>query len=238
MNESRRYTGIDRTLWPALALLTAVILLFELTELDLWVQDYCFNFATQAWIVDGNAPVPRFFLYDAPKAVIILFGVTLIALCFGPASWRGWFTRRGLDRRDIGVVIAMLASVPAFIGAGKATTNIFCPSDIRRYGGDVPYIRLCEPYPEGDKPARRGRCFPAGHASGGFALMALAQLATTRRGRRIGIAIGLVVGGTMGVYQTLKGAHYLSHSLVTMLVAWIFFLLWRRILRATRGVSA
>ncbi len=237
MSESRRYTGIDRTLWPALALLTAVILLFELTELDLWVQDYCFNFVTQAWVVDGNAPVPRFFLYDAPKAVIILFGVTLIALCFGPAIWRGWFTRRGLDRRDIGVVIAMLATVPAFIGAGKAATNIFCPSDIRRYGGDVPYIRLCEPYPENDRPARRGRCFPAGHASGGFALMALAQLATTRRGRRIGIAIGLLVGGTMGAYQTLKGAHYLSHSLVTMLVAWIFFLLWRRILRATRGVG-
>jgi membrane-associated PAP2 superfamily phosphatase len=228
---------LDRSLWPALALLAGVILLFELTELDLHVQDFCYSFARQAWIVDGNAPVPRFFFYDAPKLGIIVLGVSLIALACGPARWRGWFTRRHLYRRDLSVVIAVLATVPAFIGAGKALTNIFCPSEIRRYGGDVPYIRLCEPYPAGDKPARRGRCFPAGHASGGFALMALAQLATTRRGRRIGIAIGLVVGGTMGVYQTLKGAHYLSHSLVTMLVAWIFFLLWRRILRAERAVE-
>jgi membrane-associated PAP2 superfamily phosphatase len=36
----------------------------------------------------------------------------------------------------------------------------------------------------------------------------------------------------MGGYQMLKGAHYLSHTLTTMLVAWIILLLWRRVLRA------
>jgi membrane-associated PAP2 superfamily phosphatase len=28
-----------------------------------------------------------------------------------------------------------------------------------------------------------------------------------------------------------KGAHYLSHTITTMLVAWIVVLLWRRVLR-------
>lgn len=226
---------LDRTFWPALALLAFVILFFELTEVDLWVQDHCYDFARQAWVVDGNAPLPRLFFYTGPKALIIGFGLGLIVLLCGPERWRARFTGIALTRRNLGVVVATLATVPAFIGAGKAVTNIFCPSEIRRYGGDVPYVRLCETYPADDRPARRGRCFPAGHASGGFALLALMQLARTRRGRFFGAAIGLVAGGLMSVYQSLKGAHYLSHSLVTLVVAWIFFLLWRRLLAATRA---
>jgi membrane-associated PAP2 superfamily phosphatase len=35
----------------------------------------------------------------------------------------------------------------------------------------------------------------------------------------------------MGLYQMLKGAHYLSHTTTTMLLAWIVVLLWRRALR-------
>lgn len=237
MTHASSRSWLDRTLWPALALLTGVIAFFELTGVDLWVQDHVYDFTTQAWIVDGNAPLPRLLFYDGPKLGIILFGVSLIVLALGPARWRAWLARRGVSRRDLGVVIAVLASVPALIGAGKAVTNIFCPSEIRRYGGDVPYVRLCEAYPTDDRPVRRGRCFPAGHASGGFALMALAQFARKRRGRLIGLAIGLAVGGTMSAYQTLKGAHYLSHSLVTLLVAWIIFLLWRRMLKATQEVK-
>ncbi len=234
MKPAPRRPWPDRMLWPALALLVFVILFFELTEVDLWVQDHCYDFARQVWIVDGNAPLPRLFFYTGPKALIISFGVGLIVLLCGPERWRARFSGVALTRRNLGVVVATLATVPVLIGAGKATTNIFCPSEIRRYGGDVPYIRLCEPYSEGDRPERRGRGFPAGHASGGFALVALLQLARTQRGRFIGAAIGLGVGGLMAVYQTLKGAHYLSHSLVTMLVAWIFFLLWRRLLGASR----
>jgi membrane-associated PAP2 superfamily phosphatase len=32
-----------------------------------------------------------------------------------------------------------------------------------------------------------------------------------------------------------KGAHYLSHTVVTMLLAWWVFLLWRRLLRVSGG---
>jgi membrane-associated PAP2 superfamily phosphatase len=35
----------------------------------------------------------------------------------------------------------------------------------------------------------------------------------------------------MGGYQMLKGAHYLSHTVVTMLLAWIVLLVWRRVVR-------
>ncbi|HTO03345.1 MAG TPA: phosphatase PAP2 family protein [Opitutus sp.] len=215
----------DALFWPAAALLLGTIALFELTSLDLRLQDELYDFDAHRWMVDGTDAGPRFWFYDAPKIAIIGIGVLLIVLVCGPERWR-----RGIDRRAMLVAILTLASVPALVGVGKATTNVFCPSEIRRYGGDVPYVQLCGSYPAADRPLRKGRCFPAGHASGGFALISLAGLARTARGRWFGAAVGLMAGGTMGFYQMAKGAHYLSHTLVTALVAWWMFLLWRRII--------
>lgn len=217
---------LRRTLWPALAALVGVFLLAEFTPLDLWVQDACFNFTTGQWRVDENASLPKALFYTGPKAVLIAFGVACIALLLGPASWR---RRLGLGNRrpQLAAVVATLAVGPSLIGWGKATTNMFCPYELTRYGGDMPFIRLIDPVPAEVSAKRRGRCFPAGHASGGFALLALSGLAFTRRGRLRGIAIGLAFGSWMGVYQMLKGAHYLSHTLITILIVWLVFLALR-----------
>lgn len=225
---------MDRTLWPTVLLLAAVFLLFEYTGIDLLVQDRLFDFTTQTWAVNAKAPVPRLLFYTGPKMAIIGVGVAMVVLAAGPARWRERWTLR---RRDLCVAFAVLASAPALIATAKATTNIFCPYEIRRYGGAAPYVRVLETYSEGDRPAKRGRGFPAGHASGGFALFGLAGLAATRRGRMAGIAAGLAAGWAMGGYQMLRGAHYLSHTLITMIVCWIVFLLWRRALRAADGAK-
>jgi membrane-associated PAP2 superfamily phosphatase len=219
----------DRTLWPAVFLLAGVIAVFEFTNLDLALQDRFFDFATGRWWIDARDPVWRTLFYTGPKAVIIVVGVALAVVAFGPVRWR---VRLAMARRDIFVALLTLASVPALIGLGKNVTNVFCPSEIRRYGGDVPYVALCSSYPEDDRPATRGHCFPAGHASGGFALFGLAWLRRTRRAWWGGLLAGLGAGGMMGGYQVLKGAHYLSHTLVTLLVAWILVLAWRRALGA------
>ena len=219
----------DRSLWPAVLLLAGVIRLFEVKDLDLALQDRFFDFVTGRWWIDARNPVWRVLFYTGPKVVIIGVAVALAVVGFGPARWRA---RLVVARRDVFVALLTLASVPALIGLGKNATNVFCPSEIRRYGGSVPYVALCSPYPENDRPSARGHCFPAGHASGGFALLGLAWLRRTRRGWWGGMALGLGAGWAMGWYQMLKGAHYLSHTLVTMLVAWILVLLWRRVLRS------
>lgn len=231
-----RFVGIDRTLWLAVGLLLVLFAIFELTPLDLAVQDHFFNFQTGKWLVNAKAPVPRFFFYDGAKVAIIALAVTLLALAAGPAAWRQRVSPL-LRRRDLWVVLLTLASAPGLIGLSKATTNVFCPKEIQRYGGKYPYHQVMKPYPPGEKPAKRGRGFPAGHASGGFALLSLAGLAATRRGQAIGILTGLAMGTGMGVYQMLNGNHYLSHTVVTVLVCWILFLTWRRILRATQPRS-
>lgn len=215
---------LDRSFWPAWLALGAVVAVFELAPLDLWLQDRFYDFEAQQWSVDGKAPVPRLVFYNGPKALLIALGVGLLGLALGPARWRG-----NVERRAVWVAFATLATLPILIGQAKATTNVFCPSEIRRYGGDVPYVRVFERYSSDDRPTRRGRGFPAGHASGGFALFGLVGLARTRRGQLLGIGTALATGWWMGGYQMAKGAHYLSHTLVTMLLGWLVFLAWRKV---------
>ncbi len=218
----------NRSLWITLGLLAAVLALFELTDLDLSLQDHFYNFETRRWVVDEKAPLGRLIFYNGPKALVWLFALTTLTLAAGPARWR---EKLRVDRRGLWLGVLVIATVPALAGLGKKYTNIFCPSEIRRYGGDVAYAKLCEPYPDDDRPARRGGCFPAGHASGGFALMGLLAVRGTRRWRNGVLALGLWLGWWMGGYQMLKGAHYLSHTLTTMLVAWLVVWLWRRALK-------
>jgi len=232
MTSDRPPFAIDRTGWLALIALAAVLVVFEVTSLDLWVQDHFYNFQTQTWLVDDRGFWGRVFFYKGPKILIIIFAVVLLVLALGRTRWRKRLSHPAMCRRDLFVVIAVLATAPALIAAGKATTNVFFPSQVRRYGGFAPYVRTFGTYPENDRPAQRGKGFPAGHASGGFALLSLAGLATTRRGQLCGLFAGLSLGTLMGGYQMLKGAHYLSHTLVTALVCWLIFLLWRRIFHA------
>lgn len=217
-----------RPFWIIVGLLAGLLALFEFTSLDLWLQDHFYDSATQRWVVDAKEPVGRAVFYNGPKALVWIIALTALTLAAGPARWR---ERGQLNRRGLWLAVLVIATVPALAGLGKKYTNVFCPSEIRRYGGDVAYAKLCEPFPANDRPARRGGCFPAGHASGGFALLGLLAVRASRRWRQGVVALGLGLGWWMGLYQMLKGAHYLSHTLTTMLVAWLVVLLWQRALR-------
>ncbi|AOS44132.1 PAP2 superfamily protein [Lacunisphaera limnophila] len=209
-------------------LLAVFLVVAEATALDLWVQDRCYDFAQGRWMVDATEPLGRLFFYDGPKVIIILTAVVLLGLLLGPVRWRD---RWGFGRRELGVAVLTLVTLPVLASVGKGTTNTFTPAEIRRYGGDVPYVKVFEAYPADDRPAKRGRAFPAGHASGGFALIGLAVLGRTRAWWWGGIALSWAAGWWMGGYQILKGAHYLSHTVTTMLLAWMVVGFWGWVLR-------
>ncbi len=217
-------------LWSALALCDFV-LFFEYTDFDLPVQDWFFDFEKQKWLLPGpdESRLADVLFYRGPKALIIALGVLLMALAALPACARARmprFTRRW-RRADLLVAILTLATAPLLVGFIKSATNVHYPCSIERYGGPVRYVRLFERFPPDARPARRSAGFPAGHASGGFALLGLAGVAATRRGAFAGLAAGLGTGWWMGLYQMLRGVHYLSHTVVSMLLCWMVFLAWR-----------
>jgi membrane-associated PAP2 superfamily phosphatase len=65
----------------------------------------------------------------------------------------------------------------------------------------------------------------AGHASGGFALLSLFFLFKTAR-KSIGVVLfALTIGWSMGLYKMAIGDHFLSHTIITMLIAWLIILI-------------
>jgi membrane-associated PAP2 superfamily phosphatase len=206
--------------------LLLALVVFETTPADLLVQDL-FYAPGRGWLVDRKAPMPAFFFYDGPKVVFAVFIAVLLGCLTVPARW---FPRRPFSRRTAAFLLACIGLVPGTVGLLKATTGVFYPYQVERYGGTRPYRNLVHsiPYVPGQA---RGHGFPAGHASGGFALLGLHFAFRGRRARWVGLATGFVVGWTLGLYQMLKGAHYLSHTVVTMLLAWLIIVLLARLFR-------
>ncbi len=210
--------------WITAGLLVATLLFFEFTNLDLQLQRLLYDPHTRTWLVDGNAPLPRLFFYSGVKWVLAIGGAVLFFLLlagFRVARLRPW-------RRVFFFMILCMGMVPLLVAGAKNVTNVFCPSDLALFNGNKPYVRLFEPMPAGIDGC--GCCFPAGHASGGFALMALYFLSARRRRRALGLAAGIGLGWIMGIYQMAKGAHFLSHTIVTMELAWMLILLFYALL--------
>jgi membrane-associated PAP2 superfamily phosphatase len=215
-------------LFLTFTLLAGSLALFQFSDLDVRLQDQFFDFDRGAWLVDRNAKLPRLLFYTGPKVVIIALGTGLLLAALAPRRWKPvWLTPPWPTRRITGF-LACLVAVPALIGLLKAYSDVYCPWDLQRYGGGQPFHHLFDPVPPPGKPDC-GRCFPAGHASGGFALMALALLLEGPRARRAGLALGLITGWTMGIYQMLKGAHFLSHTIATMFIAAIIIQIIARV---------
>jgi membrane-associated PAP2 superfamily phosphatase len=224
--------SLPRSYWWFGGLLAASVVL-EFTPLDRWVQDLCYDFSGRRWRVDENEPVGRALFYDWPKVVIGAAAVALITLAAGPSRWREALTARGwrTDRKALLVVLLTAALVPVFIGFLKKVSGVYCPIELSLYGGPAPYLRPFAYLVSGTDSA--GHCWPAGHPSGAFGLLALTLLGTAPRVRTVLTGLALTLGWTMGLYQMLKGAHFLSHVTVTMLFAMAFTWLAARLIGPT-----
>lgn len=190
---------------------------FEATNADLLFQSLFFDAADQHWIWSRTEPVSRFLLYDGIKILLIAFALSLGA-CLLLARYSALLRKYS---RGMRIVLLSMILVPACIGAGKIVTNVPCPRDIASFGGEVAHTGLVRTLFSSPHPASRYRCFPAGHASGGFALLSLFFLFQSARNRKRALYVGLCIGWTMGLYKIAIGDHFLSHTLVTMIIAWL-----------------
>jgi membrane-associated PAP2 superfamily phosphatase len=226
-------TLLNRHFYISLGALAITLALFHFFPIDFWVQDNFYDFSAKHWIVDERNETLRWWFYDFPKVILILLGVSAI----GTLTAGFFFSRARAYRTHSICFILALALVPTLVGLGKKLTNMHCPGELTHYSGTTPYVDLFERCQV--RCDERGQCFPAGHASGGFALFILYFL--LRKRRWIGAAVGFGYGWTMGLYQMLKGAHFLSHTLVSMLFAWwlvwiIYWIIFESKLRFTKSL--
>jgi len=215
-------------LWP-LFLLVGVVVYFGFPftggeRLDLWFQSFFWQ--GQAWLLPHDTLWGDVLAYKGPKALIIIFAAYLIFIAALPQ-----LSPSRLNRRRALYVLASLALVPIISTQLRAISYMATPLELKMYGGAFDHLLLFQAKPIG-YPCH---AFPAGHASGGFALICLYWAWADRPYRCVGLAIGLLFGGVMGLYQIARGEHFLSHTLATALIAWLVSVCLARLIEPTRA---
>lgn len=117
-----------------------------------------------------------------------------------------------------GIVGGTLLALLAIIWL-KLASHTSCPWDLSEFGGTATYVshwnwRL--------RDGGGGHCFPGGHASTGFALVAgyFGLREKAPRAARVWLAAALVTGLGLGLVQQIRGAHFTSHNLWTAWICW------------------
>jgi membrane-associated PAP2 superfamily phosphatase len=200
--------------WPLLGLAAATVVLWAFGG-DAWLADRIYAWEGHAWTLKSH-PLTEALIHEAGKhlttALWLATAAAWLTATIRPrlAAWR-----RPLAYLTLTTLVATL-----LVSWIKSWSDVDCPWDLLRYGGVRPWVGMFEVRPPGSP---RGVCFPAGHASAGYAWVAtyFFALATRPRWRRLGLAAGIGLGALFGIGQQLRGAHFLSHDLWTLAICWL-----------------
>ncbi len=203
------------TLIGLIASAVAIAALAQWTNIDLWLADLYYDPVRRVFPWD-NTWFARDFMHGYLKNVIVWFGFLAIAATLIDLVYP-LFRKSPLRRLQWRFVAIASILEPLLVRTLKASSNLHCPVGIDLYGGRAPLLRLFDAVP---LDWHAGHCFPAGHASAGMWLSALAVFwlpANPRKALAVFLG-GLFVGLTMGWVQQMRGMHFLTHTLAT---AWL-----------------
>lgn len=154
-----------------------------------------------------------------------------------PARWNlDRLAALGLPRRERWTVLLLVTLSLIAVNLIKNASLTSCPWDLQAFGGHAVYVSH---WTWGLADGGTGRCFPGGHASSAFAFLALSlpwlmPPAGAQRGRVLGmraLTAVLSAGLVAGVVQTVRGAHYPSHTMWTLVICGgVSLALWRLML--------
>lgn len=198
--------------WAVWAAAAIGILAWEHIGGDLWVAQ---RIAGAQGFVWRDHPLWRDVLHDGGR------WAAAIAL----AAWAAWaaFARdaaHGPSREQRWRAWGMTLMLMLLVTLIKRLSLASCPWDLALFGGRAQYLSHWGVWWPGPGDGGAGHCFPSGHAVAAFAFLPGVWLwwPFNRRKALAWAAAVLVAGGLAGVTQTLRGAHFVSHSLWT---AWL-----------------
>lgn len=199
-------------LYP-LALFLLVAGMVEHFHWDLALADFLYRLEGDQWALKKHF-LTATVVHEYGRHLAQLLVFALIGLII-----RDW--RTGRERRRVAdlYLLACFAVTTLTVSLLRHLTHVTCPWDLSRYGGELAYVPIFSPLPPGTEA---GVCFPAGHASSAYAWVALYYYFRTvaPRYRWYGLAFGLALGLVFDIGQQLRGAHFFSHGLWTLGIAW------------------
>lgn len=202
-------------------LLMALLLLFDPSGLDFAIERLFYQ-PGQGFIGKHSFWLEDI-LHDRAKQLVIVFGVLAIigfVISLLPTRFRVW-------RRSLGFLVLALGISTSVVTPLKALTAVHCPWSLSEFGGTETFTPLLSERAATESP---GRCWPGGHASSGFSLLALFFLLRDKRPRsaRVALVFALGLGALFSLGRMMQGAHFLSHNLWTLLFDWTICLLCYR----------
>jgi membrane-associated PAP2 superfamily phosphatase len=157
-------------------------------------------------------------LHTRAKQLALGVYVGLWVMLWWPRGVFRQLTRWQRTEIMVGITLALIT-----ISTLKRFSLTSCPWDLQAFGGPAIYVSH---WHWGVLDGGGGNCFPGGHVSSALAFMGLALpwlgsglTAQRRLGRRILWGV-LLAGLVLGTTQTLRGAHYPSHTLWTGFICW------------------
>jgi membrane-associated PAP2 superfamily phosphatase len=201
-------------LWWLAAALALIIVLARYTPLDHMLTGLFYDPATH-----------RFPLRDQPFwAVVMHTGLKYLSLALWFALLIAWMVLRRRPlwqryRQSIGFTLLVAPLAALTVSSLRAISAHSCPWELSLFGGTADYFRFFDSVPLN---SGSGRCAPSGHAASGFVWLTgyIALRSVDRKAARYALAFSLVLGVLTGLTQLARGAHFLSHVLLT---AWICF---------------
>lgn len=224
-------------LWLPLLLGLPAILAVEASGLDMAIERYYFD-AVSATFPWRNSAMLEVLAHDGLRMfLVVLATLVLLGLVLSKAApqiLRVVLPEPWTRPRLLAYLLAGLLSGPLLVSILKHTTTRPCPWHLAVFGGDLPYRELWEgPF---FSLQQAGQCFPGGHASGGFALLALVPLLAGRR-RLAVLVFALALGLAMGWGRMMQGAHFLSHNLWSAWFCWLAVVLCYVLIRPPLPVA-
>jgi membrane-associated PAP2 superfamily phosphatase len=183
--------------------------------LDFWIEQQFFDPVTHSFPLK-NARHLVFLGHTLLKditALGLIIGIVLAVASSWVSYLKPW--RRALT------TFCLMATASALLVQGIKDNSVHaCPWDLAMYGGHDAWFPL---FDRVSAAVEMGRCWPGGHASGGFAIIAgyFALRMQRPRWARMILALGLILGAVMGGVQMVRGAHFLSHNLWTLWFVWV-----------------
>lgn len=202
--------------WALLTLgLWGLVLLWDASGLDVAVMRL---WGTEQGFALKHHPLLSRWLHTRGQQAAVVFYLFLLVMVWRPLGpWRG-VQQRERAHALIAVTLSLLT-----ISTLKHFSLTSCPWDLDIFGGAAHHVSH---WTWGTPDGGGGQCFPGGHASSAFGFLAMtlpflqaAEPRLQRAGRRW-LVLVMLVGLVFGLTQTLRGAHYPSHTLWTAWICW------------------
>ncbi|MBC7444546.1 MAG: phosphatase PAP2 family protein [Polaromonas sp.] len=188
-----------------------LLLLWDFSSLDLAMAHW---FGSASGFARESHWLWRTWLHDDLRLWPWALELYLLAGVFLPLGHLKRLPRARRAQLAVSTLAALLV-----VSAIKRYSHTSCPWDLQAFGGAAAYVSH---WAWGLRDGGGGGCFPAGHASAGFAFVggffAFRRALPAPAWRWL--AGSLLAGLVLGLAQQVRGAHYMSHTLWTAWLCW------------------